>query len=428
MSHLLIRSRFWSGASCLVIALLLGGSAFPQPFQVTFEQPTLDRWMYPFNATPGSRPAAGVFGTLGDEAGVDSRHGQFLVGFDTSPAIPSGASPDRYLFRKATLLLTVSRDQTFTLDPTVDPLDSYLDPEDPSYQPDPDEGRPVELFGAGFRNDFTEATFLEDSPFGGSRAGQRNAYPVGIDSHGQWVDVGNHVGKTNLAFPVFNAVPLAVGQVEGLAPGDAVPTGSVLNFELNLKDPFVLEYLQQACHRGRLRLMVTSLHASNFGTGVPTWPEFYTRDSVLGSPPMLVLEGTVVGESDTDGDGLPDDWEQFHFTSLAPTAEEDADGNGLSNRAEFEAGTDPRQSESNLKIQSFLPDTNGAWSLTFSHAASRRYRLESSTNLTTWIPEAEPPFTYLPGEGRAMGTVPAGSDGRFFRLQAVATPPQVTHP
>lgn len=427
MSRRLHRARPGWVVRSLLLAML-GTSALTQPFQVTFEEPSLDRWMYPFNATPGSRPAAGVFGTLGDAAGVDSRHGQFLIGFDTSPALPTGASPERYLFRKATLSLTVSRDQTFNLDPTVDALASYLPPEDPDYQPDEDEGRPVELFGAGFRHEFTEATFLEDSPFGGSRAGQRNAYPVGINTHGQWVDVGNHVGKTNLAFPSFNAVPFAVGQINGLAPGDPVPSGSIMTFDLNLEDPFVLEFLQQACHRGRLRLMVTSLHTSNFGTGTPTWPEFHTRESVLGSPPTLLLEGTVIRDTDTDGDGLPDDWEQFHFGSLAPTAEEDADGNGFSNHAEFLAGSDPLQAVSTLRIHQFHPNPDGAWTLTFPHAASRRYVIESSTNLTHWTTETSAQVTYLPGEGRATGTVPAGPNARFFRLQAVTVPPAPTQP
>ncbi len=58
---------------------------------------------------------------------------------------------------------------------------------------------------------------------------------------------------------------------------------------------------------------------------------------------------TVTIPPDTDGDGLPDWWEERHFGG--PTAadpDEDADGDGLTNMEEFLLGTDPTN-----------PDTDG---------------------------------------------------------------------
>lgn len=50
--------------------------------------------------------------------------------------------------------------------------------------------------------------------------------------------------------------------------------------------------------------------------------------------------------ADSDGDGLPDDWERRWFGGLVEGAEGDPDGDGRSNRIELERGTDPRGAES----------------------------------------------------------------------------------
>lgn len=49
---------------------------------------------------------------------------------------------------------------------------------------------------------------------------------------------------------------------------------------------------------------------------------------------------------DTDGDGLPDAWEQTHFSSLTQIAQGDFDGDGYSNLQEFQAGTQPAHAAS----------------------------------------------------------------------------------
>ncbi len=45
--------------------------------------------------------------------------------------------------------------------------------------------------------------------------------------------------------------------------------------------------------------------------------------------------------TDSDGDGIPNDWEVFHFGDLTQTATGDADGDGVNNLAEYEADTNP---------------------------------------------------------------------------------------
>lgn len=44
---------------------------------------------------------------------------------------------------------------------------------------------------------------------------------------------------------------------------------------------------------------------------------------------------------DSDSDGMPDDWEQFHFSDLTKTASGDWDADGVTNLAEYQADTHP---------------------------------------------------------------------------------------
>lgn len=405
----------------IVLGLIaFAGAALAQPFTVNYAQPSLDRWIYPFNATPGFRPTAPVFGTLGDSAGVDSRHGQFLLGFDVGGDIPAGLGATNYLIRRATLTATISRDKAFRFDPTFDAFTTFSPTNDLAFTPDADAGRPIELFGAGFRNGFSVETFAEDAPFGSSASGGRNAFAAGYSTNGTLVDVGNNIGKTNVTFPPFEVYPFAIGQAVGVAPGELVPGGTTIRFELNLADPFVREYLQHGCDSGRLRFTITGLHTSEFG-GTPAWPEFYTRDSVLGTPPTLEIEGVVIRPEDSDADGLPDDWEHACFSSLAPTAEEDADRDGLSNRAEWIAGTDPQVASDTLAIRSVQRSAQGVTVLTFPHAPARRYVIEYSTDLVTWSQIEEPAlhFYSAPGvvEWRDDGSQTTAAASKFYRVR-----------
>jgi hypothetical protein len=91
-------------------------------------------------------------------------------------------------------------------------------------------------------------------------------------------------------------------------------------------------------------------------------------------------------EADTDGDGLPDWWEQQHFgspTAAVPGAQND--GDGVNNLDEYWAGTDPTNSVSYPRIEDL--DYTGNTTIQFYTVTGRTYSLEFNTNplpITTW--------------------------------------------
>ncbi len=53
---------------------------------------------------------------------------------------------------------------------------------------------------------------------------------------------------------------------------------------------------------------------------------------------------------DTDGDGLPDKWEQYFFTNLNPSRDEDTDGDGIPNRIEIWFGLNPTVADADMLL------------------------------------------------------------------------------
>jgi hypothetical protein len=268
------------------------GWAAAGPVQVNYQRPTLDRWMYPFNSTPGSRPEASTFASL-NLAGFDDRDAEFLVGFDTGPDVTPGQGPASYVVISARVRATISEGGRFVYDPTFDSVSTSYDPTNPAYTPDLDPGKPIEVFGCGYRNGYGAVTtpttqeFCESCPFGGApmvppAEGARNVFPAIFDSVGTPTDVSRQVRLQ------FEATPMAVGQTTAVAPGELVPAGAEFVFDIDLCNPATRAYFQRSLDLGRVDLLITSLHPVTGPTSVE-YPVFYTKENPLAATNPAVV-------------------------------------------------------------------------------------------------------------------------------------------
>jgi len=306
----LLRALGWSG----ITAGMIHGGQVAVGTEVAFSLPvpTLDRWNYPFNQTPGFRPTASVWGAFledGLSPDFDNRDAQFHVGFDTSAHVEPGLGPEAYTVMSARVTVMVAEHETFTYDPTFDLWQTYLPEADPQYMPDTTPGRPAELFGVGFRHGFDALTYQEStaySPMGPFGKGHRTTYAMDLPS-GTPRDVSNNVDEG------FDPLPFAIGTTDAVAPGQLVPSGAVFTFEIEVTDEHIQNYLREALHVGRAHFMVASLFpASPDFTGA--FPQFYCKENLLvikGFADAAGLEMTVVIDQngivgDLNGDGVVD--------------------------------------------------------------------------------------------------------------------------
>ena len=166
------------------------------------------------------------------------------------------------------------------------------------------------------------------------------------------------------------------------------------------------------------------------------WPADRTGADLIANGITVVLSGPVTGmnqaqylrledtsvPSDTDHDGMPDDWETAN--GLNPDNPNDAtvdkDGDGQSNLHEFIAGTDPQSPSSRLAIDS-LTRGAGSVTLTWSTVPGKSYFIQTCGDLAGWTTVESSPGVPLvieasPGT-RTSALVPVSANPRqFFRI------------
>lgn len=83
---------------------------------------------------------------------------------------------------------------------------------------------------------------------------------------------------------------------------------------------------------------------------------------------------------DTDGDGMPDSFEQLYFNHpTSASATDDDDGDGSTNLEEYSAGTNPSASNSTFRIRAVRTE-GGEIVIHIDAIAHRRYRIEAGNS------------------------------------------------
>jgi len=171
---------------------------------------------------------------------------------------------------------------------------------------------------------------------------------------------------------------------------------------------------------------VTPDYSSFFTFTAPTNPGVQQYRFVIksASSPLIGVSHPLVSITiiaDSDLDGLPDTWENTHFGSdIGGDPAIDSDGDTMTNREEYIAGTNPQDAASYLQINEVGAGQSAT--ISFQALSNKTYSVDYRDDL------ASPAWTKLADvvavNSNRTATVidPAPSDTRFYRLSTPRQP------
>jgi len=135
------------------------------------------------------------------------------------------------------------------------------------------------------------------------------------------------------------------------------------------------------------------------------------------------LKTDSIGILDTDGDGLSDAWEREKAGNLTTlTADGDADHDGMTDKDEYLAGTDPLDASSALRITALVP-TGDSTTITWLSSPSRQYRIVESVPLLSGSWQLSKPDAVVFGDfGQTTKATVVDTNGAMMFYQILALP------
>lgn len=149
--------------------------------------------------------------------------------------------------------------------------------------------------------------------------------------------------------------------------------------------------------------------------------ETYASDLITGdyneARDIMVLR---LSRSDTDGDGLPDDWELAYFNGLQRDGNSDSDGDGQTDGMEFQAGTDPTNVGSILRVITLSPPAVGPVQVFWSAVPGKTYRVQFKVSVSNpnWNDLAGD-VTATDATGAKEDTAAGAAPERYYRVLLV---------
>jgi len=209
-------------------------------------------------------------------------------------------------------------------------------------------------------------------------------------------------GETlNLSAQLHGTLPIFSRWRLTRTSGGTVTIGDLTNQQLFSTIPMLVSNTSA----GRVLLSLTNISGGSLAT-----------TAVVTNAILTVL-------ADTDGDGIPDVYESANGMNPNDPADAniDSDGDTMKNKAEYIAGTDPRDASSYLKVDHIA--TIGSAIVYFNAVSNRSYTVQYSDSLTP------APVWQRVGDVAArttnwVGSVvdPSSPPARFYRLVTPATP------
>lgn len=168
-----------------------------------------------------------------------------------------------------------------------------------------------------------------------------------------------------------------------------------------------------------------SLTATNLPLGqyVVTWspvPFYQTpgpQTNVVGTVTPVVFPG-VFNFIDTNSNGMSDAWEQQVFGGVDPgrTQATDTDLDGMTDQAEFIAGTNPTNAASLFVVPPPEPQADGRVRFDWTSVSGHAYRVIASLDLITWTPASD--WIRASGASSTIVLPPqTGGISHFYRIE-----------
>ncbi len=147
-------------------------------------------------------------------------------------------------------------------------------------------------------------------------------------------------------------------------------------------------------------------------------PAIQTNRLVLGSTLTFTGNYTFL---DVNHNGISDAWEMDHFGSVTTnrTALTDTDHDGMTDYAEFIAGTDPTNPSSKFFLSAATVPSNQLAQIQWTVVTNRLYQVQTSTNLLNWTPLTD----WLQASGGPSMSCPVTNASRFSHFYRVQVQP-----